>query len=216
MHSPRHGDEPVFSLLDVTLQQVVLRLCALLFIAAVHGVAVAVTAVALGDQGPRHDGRLTLNPFRHLDIFGTISGALFSVGWIRPMSIDPAELRSGRVGLVLVVIAGAAATLLSALALRLVRPLLLPLLPDTASAAVFALIETTGQLSLWFALANLLPVPCLTGGHLLTAIVPQWRDVFRRSRPFAAVLLAIFAATGLVTGWLAPAYRVLAGPLLGE
>jgi Zn-dependent protease len=145
-----------------------------------------------------------------------MSGVLFSVGWIRSIAIDPAELRHGRAGLVLVVIAGTAATLLSALALRLLRPTILPLLPDTASAAVFALIETTGQLSLWFALSNLLPVPCLTGGHLLTAVVPQWRDVFRRSRPFAAVLLAIFAATGLVTGWLAPAYRVLAGPLLGE
>jgi Zn-dependent protease len=203
-------------LIDFTLQQLVLRLCALLFIAGVHGAAVAGTAVALGDQGPRHDGRLSFNPFAHLDILGSMSGVLFSVGWIRSIAIDPAELRYGRAGLVLVVIAGTAATLLSALALRLLRPIILPLLPDTASAAVFALIETTGQLSLWFALANLLPVPCLTGGHLLTAVVPQWRDVFRRSRPFAAVLLAIFAATGLVTGWLAPAYGLLAGPLLGE
>jgi len=206
----------VLPLLDVTLSQLVLRLCALVFIAGVHGAAVAGTAVALGDQGPRHDGRLSLNPFVHLDILGSISGVLFSVGWIRPISVDAAELRSGRVGLVLVVIAGAAATLLSALALRLLRPLLLPLLPDAASAAVFALIETTGQLSLWFALANLLPVPCLTGGHLLTALVPQWRDVFRRSCPYVAVLLVILAATGLVTGLLAPAYRPLAGPLLGE
>jgi Zn-dependent protease len=206
----------VLPLLDVTLSQLVLRLCALVFIVALHGAAVAGTAVALGDQGPRHDGRLSLNPFVHLDILGSISGVLFSVGWIRPISIDPAEPRSGRVGLVLVVIAGAAATLLSALALRLLRPLLLPLLPDTASAAVFALIETTGQLSLWFALANLLPVPCLTGGHLLTALVPQWRDLFRRSCPYVAVLLVILAATGLVTGLLAPAYRPLAGPLLGE
>jgi Zn-dependent protease len=203
-------------LIDFTLQQLVLRLCALLFIAGVHGAAVAGTAVALGDQGPRHDGRLSFNPFAHLDILGSMSGVLFSVGWIRSIAIDPAELRYGRAGLVLVVIAGTAATLLSALALRLLRPIILPLLPDTASAAVFALIETTGQLSLWFALANLLPVPCLTGGHLLTAVVPQWRDVFRRSRPFAAVLLAIFAATGLVTGGLAPAYGLLAGPLLGE
>lgn len=203
-------------LIDLTLPQLVLRLCALVFIAGVHGAAVAGTAVALGDQGPRHDGRLSLNPFMHLDILGSISGVLFSVGWIRPISVDPAELRSGRVGLALVVVAGVAATLLSALALRLLRPPLLPLLPDTASAPVFALIETTGQLSLWFALVNLLPVPCLTGGHLLAAIVPQWRDVFRRSCPYVAVLLVILAATGLVTGLLAPAYRPLAGPLLGE
>jgi Zn-dependent protease len=206
----------VLPLIDLTLPQLVQRLCALLFIAAVHGAAVAATAVALGDQGPRHDGRLTLNPFVHLDILGSISAVLFAIGWIRPIAIDPAELRSGRAGLILVVIAGAVATLLSALALRLVRPLLLPLLPDTASALAFSLIETTGQLSLWFALVNLLPLPCLTGGHLLTAIVPQWRDAFQRSRPYVAVLLVVLAATGLVTALLAPAYRVLAVPLLGE
>ena len=50
-----------------------------------------------------------------------------------------------------------------ALVLRLVRPLVLPLLPDTASQTVFALIETVSQMSLWFALLNLWPIPCLTG-----------------------------------------------------
>lgn len=206
----------MLSLIDLTLPQIVLRLCALLFIAAMHGVAVAATAVALGDPGPRHDGRLTLNPFAHLDVLGSISAALFAIGWIRPIAIDPAELRASRAGLILVVIAGAAATLLSALALRLLRPIVLPLLPDTASALAFAMIETTGQLSLWFALVNLLPLPCLTGGHLLTAIMPQWRDVLVRSRPYVAVLLVVLAATGPVTALLAPAYRVLARPLLGE
>jgi Zn-dependent protease len=202
-------------LIDFTPQQLILRLCALLFIAAVHGAVVAGTAVVLGDAGPRHDGRLSLNPFTHLDILGSICGVLFSVGWIRPIAIDPAELRPGRVGLALIVIAATAATLLSALALRLVRPAVLPLLPDSASAVVFALIETTGQLSLWFALCNLVPLPCLTGGHLLNAVAPQWRNVFRWSRLFAAVLLALLAATGWVTGLLAPAYRMLAGPILG-
>ena len=187
-----------------------------MFIAGVHGAAVAGAAVALGDPGPRYDGRLSFNPFVHLDILGGISALLFSIGWIKPISVDPAKLRTGRAGLLLVVIAGVGATLASALALRLGRPLLLPLLPDTASAAAFALIETTGQLSLWFALCNLLPVPCLTGGHLLTAVMPQWREGFRRSRPAVGILLALLAATGWVTGLLAPAYGSLAGSLLGE
>jgi Zn-dependent protease len=202
-------------LIDFTLQQLVLRLFALLFIAGIHGLAVAGTAVALGDAGPRHDGRLSPNPFVHLDILGGAAALFFSVGWIRPISIDPAALRPGRAGLLLVVLAGAAATLSSAVALRLARPMVLPWLPDTTSAAVFALIETTGQLGLWFALSNLLPVPCLTGGHLLTAVLPQWRAVFDRSRPFVAVALALLAATGLVTGLLAPVYGRLASAILG-
>ena len=203
-------------MIDFSLQQLVLRLCALLFIVAVHGLAVAAAAVALGDPGPRQDGRLTLNPFAHLDILGGVSALLFSVGWIRPIAIDPTELRPGRAGLALVVIAGAAATLLSALALRLVRPMVLPLLPDTASALAFALVEMTGTLSVWFALLNLLPVPSLTGSHLLMIAMPQWGDWIAKLQPFVAVLLAVVAATGWFTWLLAPAYRVLAGPILGE
>ena len=203
-------------MIDFSLQQLVLRLCALLFIVAVHGLAVAATAVALGDPGPRHDGRLTLNPFAHLDILGGVSALLFSVGWIRPIAIDPAQLRTGRAGLALAVIAGAAATLLSALALRLLRPMVLPLLPDTASAIAFALVEMTGKLSVWFALLNLLPVPPLTGSHLLMIAMPQSGHWIAKLRPFAAVLIAVLAATGWITGLLAPAYNVLAGPILGE
>jgi len=203
-------------LIDFSLQQLVLRLCALLFIVAVHGLAVAAAAVALGDPGPRQDGRLTLNPFAHLDILGGVSALLFSVGWIRPIAIDPAKLRPGRAGLALAVIAGAAATLLSAVALRLLRPMVLPLLPDTASALAFALVDMTGKLSVWFALLNLLPVPSLTGSHLLMIAMPQWGDWIAKLQPFVAVLLAVLAATGWVTGLLAPAYRVLAGPILGE
>ena len=203
-------------MIDFSLQQLVLRLCALLFIVAVHGLAFAATAVALGDPGPRQDGRLTLNPFAHLDILGGVSALLFSVGWIRPIAIDAAKLRPGRAGLALAVIAGAAATLLSALALRLVRPMVLPLLPDTASALAFALVDMTGTLSVWFALLNLLPVPSLTGSHLLMIAMPQRGDWIAKLQPFVAVLLAVVAATGWVTGLLAPAYRVLAGPILGE
>jgi hypothetical protein len=202
-------------LIDYTLQQFVLRLLAMVFIAAVHGFAVAGTACALGDPGPRHDGRLTANPLPHLDVLGALSG-VFSVGWIRPIAIDPALLRFGRAGLVLVVIAGAAATLASVAILRMVRPHLLPLLPDTTSALAFAVIETIGEVSLWFVLVNVLPLPLLTGAHLVVAIVPGAREGVRRVQPYAAVALAALAVTGLAARALAPAYSVLARVVLGE
>jgi Zn-dependent protease len=202
--------------IDLSLQQLVLRLIAYVFIAAVHGLAVAAVAVVMGDAGPRHDGRLSVNPVAHLDIIGTACGVLFSVGWIRPIAIDPAHLRPGRIGLIVVVAAGAAATLLAAVALRLVRPLLLPLLPDTASTTAFALIEITGQLSVWFALFNLLPLPPLTAAHLLAAAVPAWQKVVRRIEPYAGAVLAVVAATGVFTKVLGPPFRMLVGLVLGK
>jgi Zn-dependent protease len=202
--------------IDLSLQQLVLRLIAYVFIAAVHGLAVAAVAVAMGDAGPRHDGRLSVSPLAHLDIIGTACGVLFSVGWIRPIAIDAARLRPGRAGLIVVVAAGAVATLLAAVALRLARPLLLPLLPDTASATAFALIEITGELSVWFALFNLLPLPPLTGAHLLAAAVPAWQKVVRRIEPYAGAVLAVVAATGVFTKVLGPPFRMLVGLVLGE
>jgi Zn-dependent protease len=202
-------------LIDYTLQQFVLRLLAMVFIAAIHGFAVAGAACALGDPGPRYDGRLTANPFTHLDLLGTLAG-VFSLGWIRPIAIDPALLRFGRAGLVLVVLAGAAATLASVVVLRLVRPHLLPLLPDTTSALAFAVIETISEVSLWFALVNVLPLPPLTGAHLVVAVAPGAREGLRRIQPYVAVALAALAATGLAARALAPAYAVLARVVLGE
>jgi Zn-dependent protease len=202
-------------LTDYSLQQLVLRVLAMVFIASVHGVAVAAAAVAMGDPGPRHDGRLTPNPLHHLDVLGTLAG-VFSAGWIRPIAVDPAELRTGRVGLVLVVLAGATATLASVVMLRLVRPSLLPLLPDTTSALAFAFIETIAEVSLWFAIVSVLPLPPFTGAHLLVAAVPQWRDRLARSQTYAAVLFAILAVAGVFTRLLGPVYKALAGAVVGE
>src|SRR5262249_49317916 len=78
-------------LIDFTLQELVSRLCAFVAIAGVRGAAIAAAACALGDQGPRHDGRLRLNPLAHLDLLGTVSGVLFSVGWAKPVAVDPLE-----------------------------------------------------------------------------------------------------------------------------
>ena len=103
---PRHLGPDGAGVIDFSLQQLVLRFIAIVFIAALHGFAVAAAACALGDPGPRHDGRLSLNPLAHMDVVGTASGVLFSVGWIRPIAVDPGELGVGRIGLLIVVAAG--------------------------------------------------------------------------------------------------------------
>ncbi len=196
-------------LADLTLQQIVLRLCAMVLIVGVHGAVVAATACALGDPGPRYDGRLKLSPLAHLDLLGLASGVLFSVGWIKPVAIDAAALRIGRIGLVVIVATAAIAVLVFAVALQLLRPLLLPFLSDTPSTLTFALVETVGQLGIWFALINLLPAPPLTGSHLLTALAPAAGEFMRRYHIYFALALTALAATGLVTRALEPVYRVV-------
>lgn len=195
---------------DLTLQHVVLRIFAVLLIAPVHGFAIAATACAMSDPGPRHDDRLTLSPFRHLDLIGGLLMVLFTVGWIRPIAVDPHRLRPGRAGLLVVVVAAACATIALALLLRLMRPFVLNMLPDTAAETFFVFVEVVGQLCVSFTVFNLLPLPPLTGQHLLVAVLPAARDSLRRTQPYFAVLLTLLIATGLVARWLTPAEAAIA------
>ena len=199
---------------DFTLQQIVLRFCAMVLIVGIHGAVVAATACALGDPGPRYDERLRLSPLAHLDLLGFASGVLFGVGWIKPVAIDPAALRIGRIGVVVIVATAAIAILTIAVVLQLLRPLLLPFLGDTPSTLTFGLIETIGQLGIWFALINLFPAPPLTGSHLLTAFLPAAGEFMRRYHIYFALGLTALAATGIITRMLEPVYRVVAEIIL--
>jgi Zn-dependent protease len=201
-------------LADFTLQQIVLRFCAMVLIVGIHGAVVAATACALGDPGPRYDERLRLSPLAHLDLLGFASGVLFGVGWIKPVAIDPAALRIGRIGVVVIVATAAIAILTIAVVLQLLRPLLLPFLGDTPSTLTFGLIETIGQLGIWFALINLFPAPPLTGSHLLTAFIPAAGEFMRRYHIYFALGLTALAATGIITRTLEPVYRMVAEIIL--
>jgi Zn-dependent protease len=194
---------------DLTLQTVALRICAGLLIVSVHGSAVAATAGLLGDPGPRQDGRWGLSPLPYIDLIGGLLIVLFTYGWVRPVAIDADRMRPGRIGLLAVVAVSAFATIGVAELLRLVRPVTLNLLPDTAAATFFVLVEIVWRLSVSFTLFNILPLPPLTGQHLLLAAWPKQRDTLRRAQPYCVVLLAVLIATGIVGRLLAPAEAVL-------
>jgi Zn-dependent protease len=202
--------------IDFTLSQLLMRACAVLLVSTLQGWAMAMAAGALGDAGPEHDGRRTIDPLRHVDLLGGAVALIFTIGWTRWMAVDPRALRHGRFDLLLVVGAGFAAIVLGVLGLRFARPLLLPLLPDTAAATAFALIQTIIELGLWFALFGLLPLPPLAGGHLLIAVMPKLRERLPGIELFLGLVLAALVASGVVTRFLDPAFRFLFSLVMGE
>jgi Zn-dependent protease len=198
-------------LIDFTLSQLIMRACAVLFVSTVQGLAMAAAAGALGDQGPRHDRRLSLDPLRHVDVLGGLVALVFSIGWAKWIAIDPRALRHGRIDLVLVLIAGLAAVLLAVVLLRLARPFLLPLLPDTAASTAFELIRTTIEIGTWFVVLGLVPVPPLAGGQLIVALMPRLRDRLRGAQLLIGLVFAALIAAGVVTSMLDPIFRMLSG-----
>jgi Zn-dependent protease len=136
-----------------------------------HEFAHAWVATRLGDDTPRRDGRVTLNPLAHVDWVGTVAlpaiTSLFGggfLGWGRAVATNPGKLRGGLNGLALVALAGPLSNVVFAVGLAIAARLLAGPLPAAAGFAA-----TGVYLSLYLALFNLLPVPPLDGSKLLLA-----------------------------------------------
>ena len=185
-------------MLDLSLDQLLIRAGACVIIAAIHGAALAAIAHALGDRGPQFDERLTLSPLSHLDVFGAVAMILSQLGWIRPIAIDPAQLRLRRLGLVVCVVASLAVTLIVAQLLFWLRIPALLVMPTAVAPTVLAILNAAGEMAAWFVALNLLPVPPLTGAHLLVAIRPGLMPLFALYRVQASVLAAVLVLSGVV------------------
>jgi Zn-dependent protease len=200
-------------LADFTFQSIAFRVLALLIIAAVHGGIVAGTAVLLGDRGPKYDGRLTVAPAGHIDTVGAFSMVLFGLGWTKPVTIDARQFRIGRMGIVVVILAGFVGMLVLAAVLDvLVRPALTTL-PYSAGLTTAAFLRVASGLSIWFALFGLIPIPPLTGGLLLDAFGIR---VPGQAKWILVAVLLVAAATGVVRQLLGPAHAILAPVILGN
>ena len=198
---------------DLTLQSIAFRVLALLIIAGVHGGIVAGAAVFLGDKGPKYDGRLTIVPTSHIDLVGAISLIIFGFGWAKPMAIDARQFLVGRIGIVVVVLAGFVGLLVTA---ALLDALILPALTTlqhTAALTTAAFLRAASSLSIWFALLGLIPIPPLTGGLLLNAFGIR---VSRQAQWILAAVLVVAVATDVVRQLLGPTHAVLASVILGE
>jgi Zn-dependent protease len=197
---------------DLTLQLLALRLVAGLIIAVVQSATIAGVAVLLGDQGPRHDGRLTLLPFGHVDPVGLGSLLLTGFGWSKPVAIEAGLLRFGRWGLVIAVLASSIALLVVAYLLLLLLIPALTLLPQTAALTAAAFIRVASRLCVWMALFALVPVPPLAGAHLLEAVGIRLPAGTGMWIGWGLLVVSLFGITRMV---LAPLYGIVAPLVLG-
>jgi Zn-dependent protease len=191
-------------------QVAILNVTLLWMLTVPHEFAHAWAADKLGDDTPRNEGRLTLNPLAHVDWIGTVlipalmslfSGGLF--GWGRAVNTSPWKLRGGARGLALVALAGPASNIVFAFLLGAVVWLAASPAPAVAELAAQAL-----RLSLYLALFNLLPVPPLDGSKLLLAMHLPVKFYEELARFGFLLILVAMTATGLgrwmsMTSWAA-------------
>lgn len=143
---------------------------ALLIAITVHEAAHAWMASRLGDHTARDEGRVSLNPFAHLDPFGTLMILFAGFGWGKPVPYDPRYLKHPKRDEVAIALAGPGANLLTALILAVPYKIfiMMPIVTQSTLGSIgIDLIKTTIILNIVLLVFNLIPIPPLDGSKLL-------------------------------------------------
>lgn len=183
-------------------ERIVYFAIAFLIAAPVHEFAHAWVAYRLGDPTPERDGRLTLNPFVHLDLLGFLLILLAGFGWAKPVLTNPSMFRGDRrIGMLKVAIAGPIANLLIAILFSLVAKSGLVPYVTMESPVVWAVIYINVLLFVF----NLLPIFPLDGEKVVRSLVPMRQLGFfykmETYGPFILLLLVFLPFNGRPILW---------------
>ncbi len=200
---------------ELTLvQRIAVWALPLILAVTVHEAAHGWVADRLGDPTARQAGRITFNPLPHIDLVGTILVPIlmltftgFLIGWAKPVPVSMARLRSPKRDMAIVAAAGPGVNLLMALGWSLVLLLAQGLIHSAQAVALPLLLMSVAGVfvNLVLMAINLMPVPPLDGGRILTGLLPVGlARIFAQIEPFGMFILIALLVTGVLGAVLAP------------
>lgn len=157
------------------LQSVVFALVAIVVALTLHEFAHAAVASLCGDKTSKAQGRLSLNPLKHIDPVGFIMLFVFGFGWAKPVNIRPSRFRHPRLGCALTAAAGPLCNLLQAFVFSLPAYILYieAEIKDSAIAGNFALLFSyLFSINISLFIFNLIPIPPLDGSKIVGEMLP--------------------------------------------
>lgn len=168
----------------LSIKSILMMTPILLIALPVHEFAHGWVAYKMGDPTAKYAGRLTLNPFKHLDLMGVIMMYLAGVGWAKPVPVNSSYFKDRRKGMILVSMAGPLSNLLVSFITFFIWGILIKLISkgiiSVESAQAVYIIETVNDflltliiVNISLAIFNLIPVPPLDGSRIILSFIPE-------------------------------------------
>ncbi len=199
-----------FSVLTGILLSVVPALLCIVFHELCHGFV----AYKLGDNTAKNAGRLSLNPFKHLDIVGLIAMMFLHVGWAKPVPVNMNSFKNPKRGMAITALAGPLSNiLLAAVVLLLYGFLYIPLLK--LGDFGYVIIETLGRTAVFscsLAVFNIFPIPPMDGSKVLFALLPDKAYYKLMEYEHYGMLIVLLL---VITGVIDPVLTYLVNALVG-
>ena len=198
--------------IDQLIQTIALAAIPVLFAITLHEAAHGYVARHFGDMTAFQQGRISLNPVRHIDPVGTIllpmltlwmGGILF--GWAKPVPVNFAALRNPKKDMLWVALAGPASNLLMALGWALIAKIALAFPDNYYAVPLLAMAKIGININVVLMVLNLLPLPPLDGGRIAISMLPH-RLAYKLAQiePYGMFILIFLAVTPVLWWILSP------------
>lgn len=203
------------------------QIIVLIFLVIIHEVAHGLMAYRLGDNTAKEAGRLTLNPIKHLEFFGSflvpllfiVTNSPFILGWAKPVPFNPYNLKNPKRDGALIALAGPVSNFLIAIVFGCVVRLMVIFAPIASNPVfynIYNLLNVVIFVSILLAFFNLIPIPPFDGSRILFAFLSGKAERFWLQFERYGMLLIILLLFGGVLSFLYPmvifVFRLIAGP----
>jgi len=182
-----------FGNLNIDPIEILSRVFVIICCFPVHECAHAWMANRLGDPTARRMGRISLNPLKHLDLWGTVMIFLFGVGYAKPVPVNIRNFKKPKAYFALTAVAGPVSNLIMAVIVMVICRFVYTGVSGEAGYQAARFLIYAAYINLSLAVFNLIPIPPLDGSRVVTAVLPDraYNSLLRYERYSMLILFVI-------------------------